>query len=366
MKAIILVGGEGTRLRPLTCQIPKAMVPIVNRPFLEQVVKHLKSHGVDTIILTLCYLPERIQSYFGDGSKFGVKMVYIEEKAPLGTAGAVKNSEMLLMDGPFYVLNGDVYTDLDMTAMLKAHLANKAAATIALTPVEDVTMYGVVETLRGGKVQRFVEKPRPDEVNTNMINAGTYILEPSVLHNIPPGIPFSFERQLFPSLLSQKQRVFGFPSHGYWIDIGKPEKYLELNYRLLTDPDRGGKPAAGEGTPGEIIGKASSVHLSAVIEGPVAIGESCTIEADVMIKGPSAIGNGCCIGRGARLDRVILWDNVRIGANAKLENCVVASNCLVNDNCCVGAGCVVGPGVTVAPDCVVKSGAQVWPGTIVS
>lgn len=365
MKAIILVGGEGTRLRPLTCQIPKAMVPVVNRPFLEQVVERLKSHGIDTIILTLCYLPERIQSYFGDGSRFGVKMVYIEEKAPLGTAGAVKNAESLL-DSPFFVLNGDIFSDLDYTAMMALHRDRGAVATIALTPVQDVTMYGVVETADGGKVERFVEKPKPDEVNTNMINAGTYILEPSVLHNVPPGIPFSFERQLFPSLLSQKQRVFGFPSYGYWIDIGKPEKYLELNYRLLTDPDPGDKRAAGAGTPGVRIGKGSSVHLSAVLEGPITIGEGCTIEADVMIKGPSAVGSGCRIGRGARLDRVILWDNVSIGANANLEHCVVASNCLVNDNCCVGAGCIMGPGVTVAPDCVVKSGAQVWPGTVVS
>lgn len=364
MKAIILVGGEGTRLRPLTCQTPKAMVPVLNRPFLEHVVEHLRKHSVDTIILTLCYLPEPIQSYFGDGSRFGVKMVYIEEKVALGTAGAVKNAEFLF-DSPFFVLNGDVFTDLNCTRMLEVHRKNKAAATIALTPVEDVTMFGVVETAEGDRIRKFIEKPKINEVSTNMINAGTYILEPSVLHNIPANTHFSFERQLFPLLLRKGERLFGFPSPAYWIDIGKPDKYMELNYHLLTQ-EMIEKEQPGDRKPPVQVGKNTSIDPRSVIEGPVVIGDGCSIQEGVLIKGPSVMGNGCRIGPGAKLRGVIVWNNVTIGKNANLENCIVASNCLVNDNCCIGEGCVVGDDVTVTPDCVIKPGAKVWPGTLLS
>ncbi|MBI4334133.1 MAG: NDP-sugar synthase [Chloroflexi bacterium] len=364
MKAIVLVGGEGTRLRPLTCQTPKAMVPVVNRPFLEHMVERLKKHAVDTIVLTLCYLPELIQKYFKDGARFGVKMVYIEEKVPLGTAGAVKNAECLF-DEPFFVLNGDVLCDLDYGAMMRAHLACGAVATIALIPVEDVTQFGVVETAPEGRITRFVEKPKANEVGTNMVNAGTYILDPHVLRDMPRNKPVSFERQLFPGLLASGERLTGFPFTGYWIDIGKPDNYMELNYHLLIGARSPGKASSVAGAVVE-LGQGTSVDPGAIMDAPVVVGERCSIGAGVVIKGPTVIGNGCRIGPGARLDRVIVWNNVSIGKNARLEHCIVANNCLVNDNCCIGEGCVVGDDVKVTPSCVIQPGTKVWPGTLVT
>ncbi len=361
MKAIILVGGEGTRLRPLTCQTPKAMVPVLNRPFLEHVVERLRQHCVDTIILTLCYLPEPIQSYFGDGSRFGVKMVYIEEKLPLGTAGAIKNAEVYFDDGPFFVLNGDIFSDLDYSGMMEAYRRSGAVASIALRSVEDVSMFGVVETLAGGRIKRFVEKPKAGEVDTNMINAGTYILDPRLLNYIPAGINVSIERNFFPLVLGKGEPLYAVPTFGYWIDIGKPEKYLELNRWLLTRTSGSGSRS----TAGVKVGKETWVDSRARIKGPVLIGDGCKIEADAVITGPAVIGDFCRIGAGAKLDKVVLWSGVTVGKNSILDNCIVASNCVVHDNCCVGEGCVVGDNCTVTPDCIIKPGSKVWPGTLI-
>lgn len=364
MKAIVLVGGEGTRLRPLTCQVPKAMVPVLNRPFLEYVIQHLKKHSVDTIILTLCYLAENIRACFGDGSKYGVKMVYIEEKSPLGTAGAVKNAETLL-DDSFFVLNGDVLTDLNFTDMLRMHRKKHSVVSIALTPVDDPTVYGVVETERGGRIRRFVEKPKANEVTTNMINAGTYILEPGVLHNIPADTPFSFERQLFPLLLNKGEPLFAYPTSAFWIDIGTPDKYMKLNRELLTR-ELAARQKMPHSRQGIEIGRGSVISPTCKIEGYVIIGESSYIGDDTVIKGPTIIGDSCRIGSGTRLESVILWNGVAVGKNARLSDCIVASNCVVSDNSCVGLGCVMGDNVTVAPDCVISPGSKIWPGTLVS
>lgn len=202
MKAVILVGGEGTRLRPLTYSTPKPMVPILNRPFLEHMLKYMKSHHINDVILALCYLPDHIRAYFGNGSDYGVKLTYDVETSPLGTAGAVKNVAQHL-DETFFVFNGDVFTDLNLTAMLDTHRKKSSKATIALTPVDDPSMYGVVETDTNDRVKRFVEKPKREEATTNMINAGIYILEPELLEYIPANQNYMFERGLFPLLLEQ-------------------------------------------------------------------------------------------------------------------------------------------------------------------
>jgi len=202
MKAVLLVGGEGTRLRPLTCNTVKAMVPVVNRPFLEHLLGYLSSHDVDDIVVTLCYLPDCIESRFGNGSEAGITLAYVMEETPLGTAGAVKNAESHL-DGVFFVFNGDIITNIDLRAMLSFHRQRNAVATIALTPVEDPSAYGVVETSGDGRVKRFIEKPPPGEAPTNLINAGIYILEPAVLRGVPQGTRCMFEHHLSPSRLSQ-------------------------------------------------------------------------------------------------------------------------------------------------------------------
>ena len=349
MKAVILIGGEGTRLRPLTCNTPKAMVPVLNRPFLEHVIGYFKKHGVVDIILTVRQQSPQLQDYFGDGGKFGVRLTYSVEDFPLGTAGAVKKAERFL-DGPFVVFNGDVVTGLDLTAMLSFHRQKKPVATIALTPVADPTIYGVVETDEEGRVRRFTEKPKRDEVTTNMINAGLYIVEAGILDHIAANTSFSFEHDVFPPLLEKGQAIYGFPTGAYWIDIGTPEKYRRLNRDLLLREVKGVK-LEGE----------SDVHPSARISPPVVIGTGCSIGKGVVVKGPVVIGPGCRIGPGAAVEGAVLWQNCEIGSRAKLRNCVIASECGIEPQSEVGDNCVLGDNVTVARGVRLPESLMVWP-----
>jgi mannose-1-phosphate guanylyltransferase len=350
MKAVILVGGEGTRLRPLTCNIPKAIVPILNRPFLEHLLGYLKEHGVTDAILAMGYLPDPIQRCLGDGTQLGVRLTYLVEESPLGTAGAVKNAESYL-DGPFLVFNGDIITEIDITAMMKRHKEVKPKVSIALTPVDNPTIYGVVETDARGIVQRFVEKPTWDKVTTNMINAGIYILEPEVLAHIPASTPSMFENYLFPRLLEMGEPILGYPSNAYWIDIGTPEKYLKVNHDLLLQQAGRGIQAKGN----------SQLHPAAQIEGPVLIAEECIIAEDAKLKGPAVLGPHCEIGKGAVVQGVILWHHSRVGEKAILKNCVVCSHSYVGQGSYVPANCVLGDSVTVASENILDKGTKVWP-----
>lgn len=358
MKAVILVGGEGTRLRPLTCHTVKAMVPVLNRPFLEHMFEHLKKHNITDIILTLCYLPDCIQSYFGDGRKFGLKLTYVMEKSPLGTAGAVKNAENYLEE-PFFVLNGDVFTDLDLTAMLAFHRGKKAKITIALTPVENPTLYGVVETDKQERITQFVEKPSWDKVTTNMINAGTYILQPEILNYIPPQTSYTFEHGVFPDAVRRGQSVYAYPSTAYWTDIGAPEKYLRLQYDLLRQKEKrsGGNELWIEGK--------SSIHSTAQIKGPVLIGARCVIGQEARLEGPAIIGSGCTLGARSVVQGSVLWDRVRVGQRVVLKNCIVADGSLIEDHS-IAEDCVLSHSVTVTRGCRVPPGSKVYPNTILN
>lgn len=328
LTAVILVGGEGTRLRPLTDSVPKSMVPVLNQPFLEHVIAYLKKYGVGHIILTLSYRPEVIQAYFGDGNTMKVPLTYCVENSPLGTAGAVKNAEQYL-DSTFIVLNGDVFTDLDIADMLAFHRRRKAKATIALTRVDNPCAFGVVETGTDGKVIRFIEKPPPDKVTTHWINAGVYILEPEVLKHVPAGSHYMFEKGLFPLLLELGEPVYGYQYSGYWLDMGTPEKYLCLNCDLLSSRarsaliDDAGKLSYGPDT---------VVHPSAQITASTVIARKCRIGSGVQIKGPAIIAPGCCIGEDAILEEVVLWNDVNIGRGAFLKQCVIGSNARIKDN----------------------------------
>jgi mannose-1-phosphate guanylyltransferase len=350
VKAVILVGGEGTRLRPLTCNTPKAIVPILNRPFLEHLLGYLKEHGVTDAILAMGYFPDPIQSCLGDGTQLGVRLTYLMEESPLGTAGAVKNAESYL-DKPFLVLNGDIITEIDLTAMMKRHKEVEPKVSIALTPVDNPTIYGVVETDALDIVQRFVEKPPWDKVTTNMINAGIYILEPEVLAYIPASTPSMFENYLFPRLLEMGEPVLGYPSDAYWIDIGTPEKYLKVNHDLLLK--RAGREVQANGK--------SQIHPTAQIEGPALIGEESIIAEDVKLKGPIVLGPHCEIGKGAVLQGAILWHHSRVGEKAILKNCVVCSHSYVGQGSRVLDNCVLGEGVTVSSGKILNKGTKVWP-----
>ena len=363
MKAVILVGGEGTRLQPLTCNTPKALVPVLNTPFLEHVIRHLGKHQVKEIILAQGHLAQPIESYLGDGSRLGVRLSYVAEDTPLGTAGAIKNAESYL-DESFLVMNGDIFTDLDITAMIGFHLERKAKATIALTPVADPTAYGLVETNDRGRVTRFLEKPSWEEVlqrRTNMINAGTYVLEPDVLAKIPPETRVSIERETFPLLLSQGEPVYAYPSSAYWMDMGTPDKYLQLHRELLSGRSGHHTPPTDREV---LIGKQSRVHPTAQIEGPAVIGDNCIIGENVRLTGPVVVGAGCTILDDTVIEGSVIWHNVRMGPQVKLKNSVVA------DHCCLNAGSIIedsvlGDNVTVVDGCKLEPGSKIWPGTTV-
>ena len=330
LKAIILVGGEGTRLHPLTYSVPKPMVPVLNRPFLEHTIAYLKKCGVENIILALSHLPEVIQDYFGDGSNLGVQLAYAVESSPLGTAGAVKNAEQYL-NSTFVVLNGDIFTNLDIAAMLALHYRKGAKATIALTWVDNPCIFGVVETDEDGRVQSFVEKPGPDLVTTNWINAGIYILEPEVLEHVPVGSHYMFEKGLFPLLLELGEPVYSYPWSDYWLDMGTPEKYLCLNCDLLLSKTR--SALIDSLSRDEVCcGKDTAIHPSAKIAGPAIIDSGCRIDQRVRIKGPVIIGPDCSIGEDASLEESVLWRGVDIGAGAILKQCVIGNNTKIEAN----------------------------------
>jgi mannose-1-phosphate guanylyltransferase len=325
------------------------MVPILNKPFLEHTIGYLEGYGVDHIILALGYLPDPIQSYFGGGERWGIKLTYAVEESPLGTAGAVKNVAPYL-DDTFFVFNGDVFTDFDLGAQLAFHRERRAWATIALTPVEDPTAFGVVETDDRGRVARFVEKPGQDEVTTNMINAGIYILEPQALEQVPPGSYFMFERDLFPLLIREGAPIYGHACQGYWIDMGTPEKYLRLNHDLLLAEI------------GQNRGEGSPIHPSAHISPPVLMGPDCDLGPGVRISGPAVLGSGCQVGQGSAIHGAVLWPGVRVGAQVTLRNCILAAGSLIGDRCLVEDGCIVGEGAAVAEDNKLGQGTKVWPG----
>jgi len=352
MKAVILVGGEATRLHPLTCATPKVMIPLLNRPFFEHLIGYLRRHDITDIVLAVGKSPGQIGDCFGDGSKLGVRLTYSTEDSPLGTAGAVKNAEKSL-DDSFVVLNGDVFTDIDLTIMMQLHRGNKAVASLALTAVEDPTVYGVVETNIEGRVKRFIEKPSRDRVTTNMINAGIYILEPEILSYIAPNTFAMFERDVFPLVLAEGQVVCGYPFQDYWIDIGTPDKYVKLQRDLL--PSYTGN--TGIRLEGECL-----VHSSAQIEGPVLIGEGCSIGRNCVVRGPAVLGASCHLEEGAVVEGGILWQDCRIGKKAKLRNCLIASRCLVGEESEILDGCILGDDVRIGEENRLSGGIKIWPG----
>ena len=352
MKAVILVGGEATRLRPLTCNTPKIMVPVLNRPFLERLVDYLKEHNITDIILAGGESLEQIQDYFGDGSKLGVRITYSVEDFPMGTAGAVKNAERFL-DDAFIVFNGDVFTDIDLRVMMRLHRENKAIASLALTSVDDPTIYGVVETDSQGRVKRFIEKPSWDKVTTNMINAGIYILEPDILSYITLNAFSMFEHDVFPPLLEKGQAIYGYPFQDYWIDIGTPDKYLKVQHDLL-QRCVGDKGTKFEGE--------SFVHSSAQIEGPAIIGEACSIDKNSIVKGPAVLGARCRVEEDAVIEEAILWQDCRIGKGAKLRNCLVASRCFIGEESEILDGCILGDDVLIGKGSKLPNGTKIWPG----
>jgi len=358
MKAVILVGGKATRLLPITSNTPKAMVPVLNTPFLEHVICHLRRHKITEIILSIGNLAGPIESYFGDGSRLGVKISYAIENTPLGTAGGLKNAAGSL-DEAFVALNGDVFTDLDITALIDFHRRKKATATIALTRVDDPTHYGVIVTDAKGRVSLFQEKPSPGEAKSNMINAGTYILEPDVLAKVPTGTQVSIEREVFPGLLAQGAPVYAYSSSAYWLDIGTHEKYLQVHYDLLNGKCR---QYVLDLKHEVTIGAESNIHPSARITGPVLIGDNCTIGRKVTLIGPAVVGSGCSLMENSIVEKSVIWPDIWIGPRASVKNSILADNCRLNADSIVEE-CVLGCNVTVRGGCRIVPGSRILAGT---
>jgi len=365
MRAVVLVGGEGTRLRPLTYTTPKPLLPIANVAFLERQLAWLGRHGVDEVVLSLGYLPDAFAAHFPDGRFGEIRLRYAVEDEPLGTAGGIRYAaDEAGIDDRFVVCNGDVLTELDLTALIGFHSERGAQATIHLARVPEPSAFGVVPTRDDGEVKAFVEKPPPGQVPTDWINAGTYVLEPAVLQRVPPRLNVSIERETFPRMLDQPGRLFAYQSDAYWIDIGTPEKYLEVHADVLAGclGRHSLPPDAVERSPGVWLQGDASVADGAGVEPPVLVGAGSTVGSGARVA-RSVIGAGCAVEKGSQVVRSVLLDQATlasetevvdsvIGPGAVLETGVVAS-----DRTIVGEGAVVGAGSKVAGERI-QSDAQ--------
>jgi NDP-sugar pyrophosphorylase family protein len=344
MRAVILAGGEGTRLRPLTLTTPKPVVPVVDRPFLRHQLDLLARAGVREVVFSVAYRPERIEAVFGDGSALGLHIRYAVEDTPLGTGGAVRNAWPLL-DERTIVLNGDVLTDVDLGDVVARHDAEGASATILLTPVPNPAAYGLVETDSGGRVLRFLEKPRPDQITTDTINAGIYVLETRILDLMPEGVNHSIERGFFPALLARGDRVLGPVHRGYWIDIGTPEKYLQVHRDILSR--RFPVPLDGEPRAGGFVHPAARVSPEALLDGPFYVGPGCEVEAAARLGPDAVLVADVRVRGGAALRDSVLWRGVEAGRDCEVR------------------GSLIGPGVRLGRNSVVRE-AVLGEGSVVS
>jgi mannose-1-phosphate guanylyltransferase len=343
MKAILLAGGKGTRLRPLTIHTPKPIVPIFDRPFLHYQLDLLKQvPEIDEVILSLNYQPRRIEEIFGDGSDSGLAIRYVVEPAPLGTGGAVRYAGESLHDS-VVVFNGDVLTQVDLGAVIALHRERKAKATIVLTPVENPSAYGLVETDQHGNIQRFLEKPNPDEITCDTINAGIYVLEPDTFDRIPKDTQWSIERSFFPSLIERHETFVAYVYRGYWIDIGTPEKYMQVHRDIMD-----GRYVLHKASPFVTGPGAAWVSPDARIEEGATIAAPCFVDGGVVVKagahiGPySVVGRQCHIEEHAHLDRAILWANNRISQEATVRRSILGRHCHIGRNALVDDGVVLG------------------------
>ena len=341
MKAIILAGGFGTRLRPLTLQIPKPIVPIFDRPFLYYQTDLLRQvPEIDEVILSLNYRPNQIEAKVGNGAEADVPVRYVVEPDPLGTAGAIKYAAAGI-DDTLLVFNGDVLTAVDLQAVVRRHRDRAAQATIVLTPVDDPSAYGLVETDDEGNVQRFLEKPSPDQITCDTINAGIYVLEPKTFDRIPDGRAWSIERQYFPSLIERGETFVAHVDRGYWLDIGTPMSYIRAHRDLMAQRCPVG-PFAGH--PPDTVHRSDRCRISetAKIEGPCFLGTGCIVEEGSRVGAESVLGRDCAIGAGAVVERSILWPGTRVDSGAVVREAVLGEHCHIEHHAEVGPGTVLG------------------------
>ena len=357
MQAVILVGGEGTRLRPLTATVPKPVVPLVDRPFIVYMLEWLRRHGVDDVIMSCGFLATSVRNVLGDGSHLGLRLRFVEEPEPRGTAGALKYAEDLL-DERFLMLNGDVLTDIDLTAQLEQHARTGAVGTLALVPVEDPRAYGLVRLTDERAVKEFVEKPAADQIDTNLISAGAYVLERAVLDLIPAGRNVSIEREVWPRLVGDG--LYGFPTDAYWLDIGTPERYLQGTFDILEGNVR---TAVAERLGSGFIDVAAGVQAEGRVIPPALVERGCRIDAGAHIGSLVVLGEGVSVGEGSTIERAVVLNGTEIGPRCTLRDCIVAAGVRIGEGATVSGGAVIGEGVTIGAGNVLTRGVRVFPQT---
>ena len=357
MQAVILVGGEGTRLRPLTSTVPKPVVPLVDRPFISYMLEWLRGHGIDDVIMSCGFLATSVRNVLGDGSGLGIRLRFVEEPDPRGTAGALKYAEPML-DERFLMLNGDVLTDIDLSAQIAQHEQSGASATLALVPVEDPSAYGLVHLNEDRSVREFLEKPSADaKIDTNLISAGAYVLQREILELVPPERNVSIEREVWPRLIGDG--LYGFVGEGYWLDIGTPERYLQGTFDII------------EGNVKTAVGERLGAHWLAVDDGaevlgrvipPALVERGVRVAAGAQVGSLVVLGEDVSIGEGTTVERSVILNGTEIGPGCALRDCIVAAGCRIGAGSTISDGAVLGEGVTVGADNVIARGARIFPG----
>ncbi|HLO26711.1 MAG TPA: mannose-1-phosphate guanyltransferase [Geobacteraceae bacterium] len=365
MKAVIMAGGFGTRIQPLTCNIPKPMIPLVNRPIMLHIVELLKKHHITDLVMLLYHQPMAIKNFFRDGAEFGVKITYVTPLEDMGTAGAVKCAEKFL-DERFLLISGDLLTDFNLKKIIDFHEDNKALATITLTSVKDPLQFGVVITDKSRKITQFLEKPGWGEVISDTINTGIYVLEPEIFKYIPQDENFDFSQDLFPLLLKNNEPLFGLPVKGYWRDIGNTDSYREAHHdifrgRINVKIDEQKQDLVGKDLR---IGADVKLNEATTVEGTVVIGDNSQILAGAQIK-DSVIGRNCTIESGVKLYRCVIWDNVYVKKGARLTDAVICNNVRMGQGVVMEEGVIVADDTSIGEEVFIKRDVKIWPKKVI-
>jgi len=359
MKAVVMAGGSGTRLRPLTLNRPKPMVPIVNKPVIAHILDLLKRHGIIDVVITLQYLAEYVQDYFGDGQSLGMNIRYSVEESPLGTAGSVKQAEEFL-DETFVVISGDAMTDIDLTSVIDFHARKRSLATLTLYRVPEPLEYGVIIIDDEGRIQQFQEKPSWGEVISDTVNTGIYVLEPEVLSHFEAGVSYDFSKDLFPLLLEQGDPLYGYVADGYWCDVGNLAEYLRANNDVLerrVTVEELGEPCRE----GVWCGEGVEIAPDAQLYGPIYLGPGVKIKGGVIVHGPSVVRNYTVVDANAHIERSIVWRNCYIGEGVELRGAIIGRQCSLKSKAVVFEGAVVGDGSVIDEGAVIHPGVKIWP-----
>jgi len=359
MKAVIMAGGEGTRLRPLTSNQPKPLLPLANRPMAVHILSLLRRHGFDDIVITVAFLANSIRTYFGDGSEFGVRISYATEESPLGTAGSVGNARDELTER-FLVISGDVLTDVDLTALVRFHEERGALATLALKPIENPLEFGIVITNEEGRIERFLEKPTWGQVFSDTINTGIYVLEPEVLDEVKPGVPVDFSSEVFPHLLAAGAPLYGYVTDRYWEDVGTIDAYLTahtdvLDRRVAVDID------AFPLRDGVWVGEGAEIDPAAIVESPVLIGQNCRIGAAARLGPYTILGSNVRVGENAELERTVVHDNCYLGPGVSVRGSVIGRSSELRQGARLEEGVVLGDNSRIGARALISAGVLVYP-----